>query len=56
MTFKKLSWLSPYVLPVAGCILMASAAYVVALPLGLLVSGVAAFFLEWRVDEERSRR
>ncbi|HET7846159.1 MAG TPA: hypothetical protein VFL72_01625 [Acidimicrobiia bacterium] len=56
MTIKRLSWLAPYVLPVTGCILFSAAAFVVALPLGLAVSGVAAFFMEWRVDAERSLR
>ncbi len=56
MTFKKLAWLTPYVLPVAGCILFAAAAFTIALPLGLAVSGAAAFFMEWRVDAERSLR
>lgn len=56
MTFKRLAWLTPFVLPVAGCILIASAAFTVALWAGLLASGVAAFFLEWRIDAERSQR
>lgn len=56
MTFRQLSKLLPFVLPVLGCILIAAAAFTVALWAGLLVSGVAAFFMEWRVDAERSQR
>lgn len=56
MTFKRLAWVLPYLLPVVGCILISAAAFVVALPLGLVVAGVGAFFMEWRIDAERTKR
>lgn len=56
MTFKALRVLLPFVLPVLGCILIAVAAFTVTLWAGFLVSGVAAFFMEWRVDAEGSQR
>lgn len=46
----------PFVLPVSGCILISASAFVVALPLGLLVSGIAVFFIEWRMSAERQDR
>jgi ABC-type phosphate transport system permease subunit len=56
MTLKSLGWLTPFVLPVTGCILFSAAAFVIALPLGLAMAGVGAFFMEWRIDAERTKR
>jgi hypothetical protein len=56
MTLRQLEWLLPFILPVLGCILIAAAAFVIHPALGLLVSGIAAFVLEWRVDAERGPR
>lgn len=56
MIYRKLVKLVPYVLPVFGCILVSAAAFVVALPLGLLVAGIGAFFMEWRIDAERGTK
>lgn len=56
MTFKRLAWLVPFVLPVLGCILISTAAFFTDPRLGYLVAGVAVFFLEWRIDAERSQR
>jgi hypothetical protein len=55
MTLSQLRLLVPFILPVLGCILIAVAAFLVHPALGFLVSGVAAFFTEWRIDAERSR-
>ena len=56
MTFKSLSKLAEYALPLLACILVSAAAFVVALPLGLVTAGVGALFMEWRIDAERTRR
>jgi hypothetical protein len=50
-----LKLLTPFILPVLGCILIAVSAFLVAPALGFLVSGVAAFVAEWRIDAERSQ-
>lgn len=56
MTLKRLAWVLPYLLPLLGCILVSAAALVVALPLGLLVSGVACWVAEWHIETERRKR
>lgn len=48
--------LGPFVLPVLACILISASAFAVALPLGLFVSGIAVFFVEWRIGAERQDR
>lgn len=53
---EKFAGIFPYLLPVLGCILISTAAFVMYVPLGLLVSGIGTFFMEWRIDAERSRR
>ena len=55
MTLKALAWLVPFLLPIAGCILMSTAAYLVAPALGLLVAGASMFFMEWRADAEKGQ-
>lgn len=44
------------VLSSAGCILIAVSAFLVALPLGFLVSGLACFALDWHLDAERQKK
>lgn len=56
MRLAQLRWLVPFILPVLGCILIAAAAFTIATALGLLVSGIAAFALEWRIDAEKEQR
>lgn len=56
MTFKRLAKLGPFLLPLLGCILISTAAFLTDPRLGFAVAGVAAFFTEWRIDAERSQR
>ena len=44
-----ITWLSPYILPVLGLGSLTVAAFLVALPLGLLAVGISCFILDyWR--------
>jgi hypothetical protein len=51
----QLKWLLPFILPVFGCILIASAAYLVAPPLGLAVAGLSCFGIDIHMDMEKRR-
>ena len=52
---RKLASLTPYVFPVIGCILIATAAYLVAPALGLAAAGLACFGLDIHMDMEKRR-
>ncbi len=47
---------APFALHILGCILIAAAAFTVALWAGLLVSGIACWVVEWNIEAEGRRR
>ncbi len=56
MIRRVLPALAPFVLPGLGCILIAAAAFAVALWTGLLVSGIACWVMDWNIEAERRNR
>lgn len=46
---KAVRVIGPVILDVSGLAFISAAAWVIALPLGLVISGLACFVLQWRL-------